>query len=210
MTKQIGYTSGKPSSIEYIIHDYGVEVRPGAPLTALMALTKVWSEEHGWDIVDATISSKLGAAMVITSKEDSKKWRAQLFTEADESEDYSSRVKAWCQTEDTGLSSVCIWETLSGNTFEDRRISWGKGDIPYDPSDFMRCHKLLQLIPEWYERLQEVADEYPRWQPFVSHWHELEDLYEEECTPDENGDILMPKLYARMQELRETPPKKGG
>jgi len=204
MTQTAKLERGGPSNnkIEYTIHEFGVEVKPGAPLTDLITLMKTWSEEYGWDIVDATIASKLGAAMVLTNKEDAKKWREQLFTEANEDDSYEARIEAWCDTEDTGLSSVCIWETLSGKTFRQGR-PWDKGSIPYDPDDFSRCHKLLKLIPEWYERLQEVADEYPQWQPLVSHWHELEDLYEEEDVPQENGWTMMPKLYERMKELRK-------
>ena len=69
---------------------------------------------------------------------------------------------------------------------------------PGDPDDFGRCHRLLVLIPEWRERLREVAAAYPRWRGLVENWDELTSLYLEEL-PTRHA----PRCYKRMQELRE-------
>lgn len=70
-------------------------------------------------------------------------------------------------------------------------------DIPYDPEDFGRCHRLLFAFPEWRARLPEVAARYPEWVPFVAAWDELAALYVE----GEGGQA--PKLYRRMREIRD-------
>lgn len=70
----------------------------------------------------------------------------------------------------------------------------------YLMSDFRRCYLLLKFIPEWKQRLHEVAERFPKWKPFVEQWDELTQLYEEER---ENVDGKARKLYARMRELRE-------
>ncbi|HAM42116.1 MAG TPA: hypothetical protein DCP69_12515 [Candidatus Omnitrophica bacterium] len=72
----------------------------------------------------------------------------------------------------------------------------GRFDIPYDPSDFGRCHRLLQLIPEWRANLGKVAEIFPGWKPMVDAWGELEDLWEEELPKGK-----LPKLYERIQGL---------
>lgn len=100
---------------------------------------------------------------------------------------------AWLTKNDTGISSLTIWRTLMGQTPE-------RADIPYDPSDFGRCHRLLNVMPAWRARLGEVAARYPKWQPFVDEWERLTALFEEEAPSGQ-----CPKLYARMRELRGKP-----
>jgi hypothetical protein len=72
-------------------------------------------------------------------------------------------------------------------------------DIPYDPSDFGRCYRLLQVMPSWRLRMQEVADAHVNWQPFVDAWEELTTLYELEL---KSPDGMAPRTYARMRQLR--------
>ena len=101
------------------------------------------------------------------------------------------RAIDWILSGDTGTSSETIWGVMMGGT----KISFA--DIPYDPSDFGRCYRLLKKIPEWAVRLSEVADAFPKWEPFVGAWPDLERIWIEE-SPSRN----CPKLYALMQELR--------
>ena len=109
----------------------------------------------------------------------------------------------WLANGETGISSKTIHAVLTGmvdNTVFNTSPSWFRYDTPHDPSDFRRCYLLLKFIPEWKQRLHEVAERFPEWKPFVEHWDELTQLYEEER---ENVDRKAHKLYARMQELRE-------
>jgi hypothetical protein len=103
----------------------------------------------------------------------------------------------WLNGPDTGTSSKTIYSVLYRQVFGPDMGS--PHCIPYDPDDFGRCYRLLQRFPEWRSRLGEVANKYPLWLPFVTHWDELTDLYEEEI-PKHYGPA--PKLYNRMLQLR--------
>src|SRR5271169_2270671 len=86
----------------------------------------------------------------------------------------------WIRGWDTGISSETIWSVMTGKYVKSH-------DIPYDPSDFGRCYRLLQLFPQWKPRLPEVSAKYIRWKPFVEAWDELTALYEEEKSANKNG-----------------------
>lgn len=106
------------------------------------------------------------------------------------------QAMAWLQGTDTGVSSKTIWSVMTGHPVESY-------SIPYDPADFGRCYRLLQVMPEWRTRLHLVADKYPRWRPFVDHWDELTALYEEELKSPTG---MAPRTYELMKQLREPKP----
>ncbi|MBQ3170359.1 MAG: hypothetical protein IJB53_00325 [Mailhella sp.] len=109
------------------------------------------------------------------------------------------RIKIWLQMGERGISSntICfVLCGLSGLELEDGFSGYSIGSIPYDPDDFRRCYELLDLIPEWKDRLSEVAKRYPQWKPLVGRWSDLEALYEAEAPSGK-----APKLYALMREL---------
>lgn len=97
----------------------------------------------------------------------------------------------WAVGRDTGTSSLTIYHVMTGKPSHQ-----GRYDIPYDPDDFGRCYRLLQLFPQWRERLPEVAKKFPEWRGLVGAWDELTALYEEELPKH-----TAPKLYARMKGL---------
>lgn len=106
-------------------------------------------------------------------------------------------VAEWRAGPDVGLSSATIAHVLEGTTLLSRAT------VPMDPSDFGRCHRLLQLFPWMRPRLHEVAERFPEWKPLVYAWDELTALYEEEL---QRPDHRAPKLYARMRELNGEKP----
>src|SRR6266702_3517315 len=71
-------------------------------------------------------------------------------------------------------------------------------DVPHDPADFGRCHRLLQLMPEWRAQLHKVAEVFPKWKPLVDAWNELEALWLKEKPSGR-----CPLLYERMHVLEE-------
>ncbi len=79
----------------------------------------------------------------------------------------------WMASNDVGASSQTIACVLSGIP----QSSSLHGEPPYDSADFGRCMILLRLFPEWQGRLSEVAEAYPRWEPFVIRWNELARLW---------------------------------
>jgi len=102
----------------------------------------------------------------------------------------NKRAYQWTVSGDTGLSSKAIWAAMMGVE--------SAGDYPHDPSDFGRCYRLLKLIPEWQERLPEIAKAHPHWQPLVDRWDEMTALYEKESP---NG--YCPDLYRLMISMRD-------
>ncbi len=80
------------------------------------------------------------------------------------------KPEQWIVSHDTGTSSKTIWAVMMGV-----KPDWP--DVPLDVDDFGRCLRLISVVPEFRPRLQEVADKYPKWQPLVDNWAELERLY---------------------------------
>lgn len=80
----------------------------------------------------------------------------------------------WARGRDTGVSSLTIYAAITGR---DTNMPW---NIPYDPSDFGRCYRLLKLFPSWRAQLHKVVGICQEWAPFVQHWDELTKIYEEE------------------------------
>jgi hypothetical protein len=71
-------------------------------------------------------------------------------------------------------------------------------DVPHDPADFGRCHRLLELFPKWRERLPTVAAIHPAWSALIANWDELTALYLEELA---EGTGYAHRTYDRMKEL---------
>lgn len=82
----------------------------------------------------------------------------------------SERANEWICSDDTGTSSKTIWAVMQRTKARDR-------DVPYDAGDFGRCYRLLELIPEWRARLDDVARAQPAWVGIVREWAKLEALY---------------------------------
>lgn len=104
------------------------------------------------------------------------------------------RAINWIVGDDTGISSKTMWAVLMGadlNTQDRFRFS-----PPHDPSDFRRCHLLLVAVPEWLERLSEVAAAFPIWGPLVRDWDKLTALYLRDREKDGS-----PELYRLMKTL---------
>lgn len=89
-----------------------------------------------------------------------------------------SAAETWWYSNDTGTSSETIWCYMMGHRTYAPMRGWGPR-TPSDADDFGRCYRLLKAFPEWRTRLHEMASE-PGWRVLVSHWEELEALYEAE------------------------------
>ena len=113
-----------------------------------------------------------------------------------ETKDVTSRALEWLFGEDTGLSS----RTIAGVMLNMPRqlMDWAR--TPIDGDDLGRCLRLLEKIPEWKSRLDEVGDAYPSWRPLIEHWSELQSLYADdlvECRA--NGTYRMPRVYDKLK-----------
>lgn len=82
--------------------------------------------------------------------------------------DIVKRASWWIVSQRTDLSSTTIWGVLMGVP-----AVAIDADVPANASDFNRCAELLELIPEWKPRLQEVAAAFPEWKGIVLGWDRL-------------------------------------
>ena len=101
------------------------------------------------------------------------------------------KPEEWIVSGDRGMSSETIWAVMMGTRPE-------RPSTPWDPDDFGRCHRLLMAIPEWRERLPEVAAVYPEWTALVEHWDEMVFLYLRDLPTGR-----CEELYSLMQKLND-------
>lgn len=90
-------------------------------------------------------------------------------------ESVKDRALRWLLHGKVGVSSRTICAVMLGEASED---SCSLRNVPHDSGDFIRCYKLLELIPEWRDEMHKIAEAYPFWKPFVDHWEEITALYE--------------------------------
>lgn len=79
------------------------------------------------------------------------------------------RALQWLFSEETGLSSKNICGYMLSITV--------RQSVPWDIGDLGRCIRLLEKIPEWKQRMQQLGNAYPRWQPYADSWDELTRTY---------------------------------
>lgn len=104
----------------------------------------------------------------------------------------------WLANGERGMSSDAIVQRATGVRVGD---SFGSCPaIPYDPSDSRRCMLLIQSYPILRSILPEMSAVSVQWANIVSHWDELESLYNLE---KDNSNGTAPRLYRRLRELRE-------
>ena len=111
------------------------------------------------------------------------------------------RAMGWIVGNDTGASSKAIWAHMMGVGMP---TEWGWSG-PADPDDFGRCYRLLELMPEWRERMKEMAANCgPEWAAIAPAWNELESLWREEGdgTSRPPFGTQMPRLYSQLHKLR--------
>ncbi|MHC4776936.1 MAG: hypothetical protein ACYTFG_00015 [Planctomycetota bacterium] len=159
----------------YTVHEeeFGLWIEGLIPIGDLTALVSARPELA---YMDSGLALRLGASTVLVSKEGQKAWREKLSKPRPEPDaSIGERVDWWPHSFDCGSSSITMWEAFAG-----RRFPWPRHNvdphIPGDRSDLGRCVRLLELVPEWDERIAELA-ELDRWPPIVAHWSELMETY---------------------------------
>ena len=86
----------------------------------------------------------------------------KLLSLIDEEKGVNKRATQWIVGGDTGCSSKTIWAVMMG-------VIQKYSMTPSDNDDYGRCIRLLQLIPEWIDRLDEVTAQYPDWKEAIEH-----------------------------------------
>ncbi len=85
----------------------------------------------------------------------------------------NQKIISWFLTGNVGTSSEAIVAQMTDNkTGRD-----GLGDHPHDNSDFGRCYKLLEAVPEFKSRIGEMSPRSPEWAALIARWDELIDAW---------------------------------
>jgi len=105
----------------------------------------------------------------------------------------------WLKSGHRGTSSETIFKHLTGVPIS----VWSS--TPSDPSDLHRCRLLLDAVPEFAKRFDEMRTASPRWARLVDAWPQL-------CALMDSEGQRCPKTWALMEQLNYgiTRAKKAG
>lgn len=110
------------------------------------------------------------------------------------------RIAEWLASGDTGISSKAIMLWLSAGVTDK---TWGAG-TPSDPADLARCLRLLERIPEWKDRIGEMAEAGGMWPTFARRWAEMEASFIAEAggaLPAKGANWSAPQTYQLMKNV---------
>lgn len=114
----------------------------------------------------------------------------ELSTEAKRS------LAAWFGGIDKGASSETMAVAALTGFAPDR------ADYPHDPSDFGRCARLIDRIPEVRQAaFSALANHGTVWPRLIAAWDEIHDCMEEECGIAWEKGSSAPITYAAMQAI---------
>lgn len=177
------------------MHPLGVVLRAPMQVDLFLSTCKHF-KASGYGFIATNLCGRFKSVAVLTkSAEDAEAWADQLRSAAKTAYP-NDRELEWIYGVDTGTSSLAIFSVLSSHGHLAQLKRDQLGDPPRDPSDFGRCHRLLEHIPEWRPRLAEVAERFPIWRGLVENWSELERIYLRDFESGRSDE-----LYQRMQKL---------
>jgi hypothetical protein len=111
------------------------------------------------------------------------------------------RIAEWLASWDTGTSSKSIMLWLSSKTADK---TWG-ASTPSDCADLARCLRLLERIPEWKQRMGEMAETGGEWPTYAKRWAEIEASFLAEVgklPARDDRDWKAPKTYELMKRVQ--------
>lgn len=111
--------------------------------------------------------------------------------------DVNGKEMQWLRGKETGTSSEAIFHVFTGVPMR------YPPNTPSDPSDFGRCHRLLELFPEWRKELHKVSDMFPHWKPLVDNWEKMESLYNRDLPTGKSTELF--NLMRRLNGYDKTP-----
>lgn len=101
----------------------------------------------------------------------------------------------WLLKGDRGISSETIFGAITGLFINSRKYP------PSDPSDFYRCYKLIQAVPEWKSELNKVSELSETWKNVIDNWDKLTELLEEQIEWTVKGIDASNGMYDFMKKL---------
>jgi hypothetical protein len=114
-------------------------------------------------------------------------------------EQLNRKIMNWLAKGEVGLSSQEIAYQMSGADSNRTHCTH-----PSDPSDFKRCLKLINAVPEIRGRLDEMRHKSKQWDALVENWERLEKCFMDEVggwLVGEDYDKRATKTYQMMQEI---------
>jgi len=99
------------------------------------------------------------------------------------------RMNFWLSHGERGLSSMVIFENLSGRGAIDGK-KFNDQAHPSDPDDFRRCYALLKLIPEWKNSLYKLKTISTAWLNLVDNWDKLTELMEDQLKTGKTNEMF--------------------
>ena len=106
----------------------------------------------------------------------------------------------WLRTGERGASSEALFAYFSGLD-----VLRASGSVaPADPFDVRRCRLLLEAVPEWAGRLDEMSAVSLYWRRLVTHWRVICEVMDDEAPDWRERDRhlpLMPRTYDLMQHV---------
>ncbi|WP_162815004.1 hypothetical protein [Erythrobacter aureus] len=103
---------------------------------------------------------------------------------------WRTRAENWKYRGEVGLSAKTIYNHFMGH-------AGAKPSVPQDPSDLRRCLLLLEHVPEWKPRMDEMRTVSAQWALLIDRWDDLLKTYAEELA---DGTGKAPRTYAILQQ----------
>ncbi|WAT32249.1 hypothetical protein [Pseudomonas sp. GXZC] len=110
----------------------------------------------------------------------------------DKSLSIDDRARRWIVDGQVGMSSKAIWAHMTGTPSECM-------SAPSDPDDLNRCLLLLDLVPEWTERMGEMATHGKKWEALAPIWADLTNTFLAEVGLDWCKGNSAPETYQMMR-----------
>jgi len=104
-----------------------------------------------------------------------------------------NNIIEWLNGEDTGMSSRFMVAVLTGTKWVD---DFDAQPHPHDVSDFGRCYRMLNAIPQFKNDLDKLKPYGDVWPKLIDNWDEMTRLYERDRSIGR-----CPELYKLMKEL---------
>lgn len=161
------------------LHDQGVEgrreflkrVRTLAGLAAILSTAALPDLGRSEALTPQSLTPQMRADAWFLSK-----LSERIFVESDYGSLNKSGVRGY-YSGGPGASASSIYATLRGAGRIEDPAGFCSNNHPNDSDDFGRCVELLNLVPEWRDRMGEMRSVSLQWSRLSTKWSELENLY---------------------------------
>lgn len=109
-----------------------------------------------------------------------------------EEEQLPEGLVKWLASGRRGVSSNTMVQVMTGI----KALTDNYKSHPRDPSDFNRCHKLLEAVPALRFKLHLMKDESKAWSNLVDNWDKLTEMLLEERPTS-----ARPEMFELMEKL---------